>query len=83
MAYILYKKDRKGLKKIKKKIMENSIIGARRGQQGSFSTFLIFLFFMLQMAKKLILDIEFFFMYRGGSPLGAPQAPHLGFIDTH
>ena len=35
----------------------------------------IFFIFSLQMVYKSFLDIEVFFMYMGGSPLGAPQAP--------
>ena len=48
VANILYKKDREGFKKNKKKIMENSIIGGRGGvSEGNFP---YSIFFWFQMA---------------------------------
>ena len=70
--FILLHKRR--VKKKIKSIMENSILGGRGVSEGHFP-YPIFLFFFAPNGLKIIFRHWSFFMYRGGAPLGAPQAP--------
>ena len=63
---------REGFKRKKKKVDE----GGGGVSRGHFPHFI----FWFQMAEKSILDIEIFFMYRGGVP---PWRSSLGFIDKY
>ena len=66
---------REGLKKNKKKIMENSILGGGGGVSRGHFPYPFFFIFFAPNGLKIIFRHWSFFMYRGGPPLGLLKPP--------